>query len=156
MSLEFEHHIVAATRDVFGTMLMLEALRGEAIRANSVSFPANVTGTLGMAGDVKGIVAIHCPEITALFVTSSLLGVEVQEINEEVRDAVGEIVNMIAGGIKAALAAEGIKISISIPTTITGQSYRVAGFAGAARLIIPFFVGVGDFWVEVRYEASGG
>ena len=51
-------------------------------------------GVIGLAGTHKGVLAIHIPNKVAMAITSSFLGMEVDEINEDVKDAVGELANM--------------------------------------------------------------
>ena len=55
------------------------------------------------------MVAVHCPGVTARNITSSFLGVDVEELDEDVKDAIGEITNMVAGNLKVSFAEEGIE-----------------------------------------------
>ena len=40
----------------------------------------------------------------AMTITGSFLGMDVEEMNEDVEDAVGELANMLGGDIKSALS----------------------------------------------------
>jgi chemotaxis protein CheX len=128
--LEIEQSLINATLEVFASMI------------------------IGLAGDLKGILAIQCPGVVAMGITGAMLGMEVTELGEDAKDAIGEIANMVAGGLKAALAPSGRKIELAIPTTIIGTSIRTSGLSGATRIMIPFFSPIGRFGVELRYVLS--
>lgn len=143
--------IIASISEIFETMIMMEISAGEAVTGQDVSISSNVTGTLGLAGGFKGALAVHCPDEAAKAITGSFLGMEVEEIDEDVKDAIGELVNMVAGGIKSSLAQDGLDLQLSIPMAITGKSFRIAGMSGAERLVVPFTLAQGPFWVELKY-----
>jgi chemotaxis protein CheX len=76
---------------------------------------------------------------------------DVDALNEDVKDAIGEIANMVAGNLKIAFAGDDLKIELAIPSTIIGQSYRVGGMLGAKRVAVPFAMESGQFLVELKY-----
>jgi chemotaxis protein CheX len=106
---------------------------------------------LGLAGDLRGMLAVHWPKDLAAEITTRLLGEDVGEREEDIRDAVAEIVNMIAGGIKAAFSGEGKLLELSVPTTVTGSAYSVRSAWNASHIIIPFRAGGGRFWTELKF-----
>ncbi|MDD2468775.1 MAG: chemotaxis protein CheX [Desulfobulbus sp.] len=149
--MDLEKFLVDATLEVFASMIFIEI---EAQTANDepvAAFSPNITSLIGLAGDLKGILAIHCPENVALDITSAMLGMEVAELGEDAKDAIGEITNMVAGGLKVAIADKEKKIALAIPTTVIGHSIRTAGLSGATRLMIPFTCPTGRFGIEFRY-----
>ena len=146
-----EEKLVAATRDVFHTMVQLEVQPETAVQ-RTPHLGCAISGVLGLAGDLCGLLSIHCPETLALAATGNLLGIEIERVDDDVRDAIGEIANMIAGGVKSALAGDDMSLELSIPTTVTGCGYRVHSFSGARQLLIPFTTCCGRFWVELKYK----
>ncbi len=149
-----EKYITAAALEVFAAMIFIEITPGTPLTGREDTIDSNLTSMIGLAGDLRGVLAVHCPEEAAKGITGAMLGMEVDEINEDVKDAIGEITNMVAGGLKTALLSEGTKTELAIPTTAVGKSIRTAGFAGASRFIIPFSTPAGDFGIELRYVAS--
>jgi len=141
--------IVKGTKDVFSTMLMVE-LESETV-CKSCTIESNLTSMIGLGGGIRGMLSIHCPAAVATAITGSFLGVDVEEINEDVKDAVGEIANMIAGNLKVSYASIDMKIELAIPTSIIGDSFVVTGIADALRVIAPFSMPAGEFWVELMY-----
>lgn len=149
--LDVAGEIVAGTRDVFSTMIMMEVEAGSALRRDDCSIRSNLTSMLGLGGGIRGTLAVHCPREVATGITGAFLGMEVEEIDADVKDAIGEIVNMIAGNLKVAFAGVKIGIELAIPTSAIGESIRLCGLAGANRLVIPFTCLSGTFWVELLF-----
>ena len=68
-------------------------------RLNSLSQVTvkRVSGIIGMTGSARGSLALSFSANSILKIVSNMLGENYKEINGEVRDAVGEITNMISG-----------------------------------------------------------
>lgn len=113
----------------------------------------SITGLIGLAGTYKGVLAIHMPNEVALAVTSSFLGMEVDEINADVEDAIGELANMLGGNVKTILSENGRDINLSLPSTISGKSYNFQLASEAAeRTVICFETAAGRFHVELQLQ----
>jgi chemotaxis protein CheX len=67
-----------------------------------------------------------------------MLGMDVDEVGEDVNDALGEIANMLGGYVKQILSKGGLDINLSIPTVISGEDYTVNSMADSDCVIIPF------------------
>ena len=78
-----------------------------------------------------------------------MLGENFTETNAEVRDAVGEITNMISGDARKRLEANGLVITAAIPTVVFGKSHRINHVMGGPSIIIPFETDEGPFVVDV-------
>ena len=146
--------IVDGTKDIFSTMIMLELEPGEALPPAERHVPAQLTSMLGLGGGIRGTLAIHCPEQTAKQITSAFLGMDVEDLGEDVKDAIGELANMIAGNLKISFAASNIDVVLSIPTSVVGEAVRLSGLLGAKRCIVPFNGDCGTFWVELLFVIS--
>jgi chemotaxis protein CheX len=119
-----------AVREVFETMLgcKLESC-GE-----SPSPPEELTAMVGLAGQLCGLVTLRCTAKAAASMASRLLGVEIQEADKQMVDAVGEVTNMIAGNFKDKLIGIGEKCMLSVPTVILGSNYSCRAMANSAPL----------------------
>ena len=151
--LELEQYLVNATLEVFASMIFIDIAQ-ESAEADTQPVDPNVSSLIGLAGDLKGLLAVHCPESVALGITSAMLGMEVTEMGEDVKDALGEIANMVAGGLKISLSDEGKKIELAIPTTVVGKAIRTSGLSGATRSTVTFSTPLGRFGIEVRFILS--
>ncbi len=153
--MELEKSLIDATLEVFASMIFIDIAPEIQSEGEMVAIDANLSSLIGLAGDLKGILAILCPSEVAMGITGAMLGMEVTELGEDAKDAIGEIANMVAGGLKEALAASsGKKIELAIPTTVIGKSVRIGGLSGATRVMVPFLSPLGRFGVEVRFILS--
>jgi len=95
--------------------------------------PANVTGTVGIAGAISAILSLRCSSRAATQIASQMMGVPTEEASSHQCDAIGEICNIVAGQFKAKVGLED-KCMLSVPTVITGGDYRLHSVAGSERL----------------------
>jgi chemotaxis protein CheX len=131
-------YIVDATKEVFSTMVMLDADAEYPIQEPVNRFKCSITSMVGFAGIYSGVISIHCPVSLALKITSNMLGVECDEVNDDLNDAIGEIANMLGGGVKQVLSKGGLDVKLSIPTVISGEDYTVNSLSDSDCVVIPF------------------
>lgn len=112
----------------------------------------SISGVIGLAGTHKGVLAIHIPHKVAIAITSSFLGMDVEEINSDVEDAVGELANMLGGNVKSILSENGRDINLSLPTTISGKHYDYQTNKDAETIVIPLTCETGQFTIELQLE----
>ena len=145
------NELINGTQDVFSTMLMVDLTCEEVIENKKWPIQSNLTSMIGLGGGVRGLLAIHCPAAVAKNITGTFLGMEIDELNDDVKDAIGEIANMVAGNLKVSYAAINTNIELAIPTSIVGESFHVSGITDAKRVIVPFKIAEDRFWVELMY-----
>lgn len=149
--MNLQESIVTTTLDVFSGMLFMAATPQEAVEPGMTHLNS-ISGIIGFGGRAKGMLAVHTPEAVARTITGGFLGVAVEEINEDVNDAIGELANMLAGSVKHSLAEKSINgIILSVPSVICGDSYTVSAPIEGYGTIIPFSVPGGLFYVEFHY-----
>lgn len=142
--------IIDATQEIFSSMIMLEVTPGEPFERNNQTLQESISGIVGLAGTIKGLLAIHMPNPVALSVTTAFLGMEVEEIDEDVSDAIGELANMLAGSIKAVLDPKGSGINLSMPSAVFGEEYTIDCLMDAENVTVPFQVDGQNFSVELQ------
>ncbi len=152
--MELDKSIINATLEVFASMIFIDIAPEILSEGGPKAIEANLSSLIGLAGDLKGILAIQCPAEVAMGITGAMLGMEVTELGEDVKDAIGEIANMVAGGLKETLTATGKNIELAIPTTVIGKSIRISGLSGATRVLVPFSSPIGRFGVELSFISS--
>jgi len=143
-------HIIDSTREIFSSMIMLEVSPGEPYHRNKTMLTDSISGIIGLAGNTKGLLAIHLPTQVALTITTAFLGMDVDEIDEDVRDAIGELANMLGGSIKSALDPKGSEIQLSMPSSISGEEYSIDCIADANEISVPFDLDGATFLVELQ------
>ncbi|MDR0475853.1 MAG: chemotaxis protein CheX [Treponema sp.] len=109
-------------------------------------FEWDVSSVIGLSGAVRGAVIISMKTDLAIKLADILVGPPHTEIDADVVDAIGEVVNIIAGNIKPKVP-NGDKIVISIPTTIRGKELSIAWPSKQTRVLcIPYKVFENDFF----------
>ncbi len=138
---------VDSVSNVFETMLQLPVQVGDpAIKPHDTP-AADVSGIIGLTGDVDGTVVLGFPTATAERAVAIFTGMELQADHEDFADAVGELVNMISGGAKAKFT--GKKAAISCPSVVVGAGHAVFGRKDVACIRIPCECDLGEFYVDV-------
>lgn len=138
---------VGSISNVFETMLQLPVNVGSPSIKNSGSPTYDVSGIIGMTGDVEGTVVLSFPTSTAERAVTLFTGMELKADSEDFADAIGELVNMVSGGAKAQFT--GKQVGISTPTVIIGSEHNVYGRKDMTTIAIPCSCDIGDFNVEV-------
>ncbi len=110
----------------------------------------DVSGIIGLSGDIEGLVVVSFPTATAERIVSLFTGESLDASNPDFADAVGELVNMISGGAKAQF--EGRSISISVPSVVVGSGHTIFGKSDMTGVTIPCSCDVGEFSVEVSMK----
>ena len=109
-----------------------------------------ISAIIGLAGDIVGAVVLSFPRETAITMASRFSGQKHHAVGKEVLDAVGEMVNIIAGNAKKDLVD--FRIEISLPGVITGNTYRINWPQGIPVITIPFESEAGSFSVNVSFK----
>jgi chemotaxis protein CheX len=110
-----------ATREVFEMMLGAQLTKPETVATDRF----NVTAVVGLAGKLSGVIAVRCAEDAAKLMASRMLGVDLDKVDSELADALGEVCNMVAGNFKNKIAGLGDGCMLSPPSVITGEDYTV-------------------------------
>ena len=152
--MEFAKKLIDATEEIFNTMVFMPIKAEEPLQQGEELLDCHISAMIGLSGDFNSMLSIHCPSGIASSITEAMLGMDVEELGDDVKDTIGEISNMIAGGIKTAFSEENVRLELAIPTTVTGHSYRVKSPTNSSRTVIPFEIEQGRFFVEIKYSLN--
>jgi len=154
MNVQFINPFLEGTMEVLKTMAMVEPTVGKPYLKKGNQAKGDVSGIIGMTGSARGSLALSFSEKSILMIVSNMLGEKFMEINDEVRDAVGEITNMISGVARKKMEAQGYNISAAIPTVVSGKDHAILHVLGGPSIIIPFQVANGAFYVDVCLDET--
>ncbi len=93
-------------------------------------------GSITYKGPMEGVLTIACGEDCARQIAINMLGFEEgEELSEDdVKDAIGEVANMVMGSVKAKLMDEVGDLQVSVPTVIMGTEMSSSLKEGAKRV----------------------
>lgn len=141
---------IQSIQNVFATMLQLPVQVGEPRVKSSKDASFDISGIIGMSGDLVGSVVLSFPTATAERVVALFTGREMKADSPDFPDAVGELVNMITGGAKVRF--ENRKVSISCPSVVVGSNHVVAPMKDAPCIVIPCNTDCGELVIEVTMQ----
>ncbi|MGA2248574.1 MAG: chemotaxis protein CheX [Verrucomicrobiota bacterium] len=125
--------------EVFSTMLSLPAL--PVTEPVPESLLERISGTVSFAGEaVTGAVYLHVPVPFAVRITCAMLGMQPEEApgDADVNDVMGEVANMLAGGLKSWLCDAGAACVLTTPAIIRGASFRILAREGVSQIQFHF------------------
>lgn len=114
-----------AVDEVFSTMLGVgcQPARETAAPEEGASRDS-ISAVIGLAGALSGSLVLDSSGPAARRMAGRMTGVEPAEVDAVVRDAIGEIANMLAGAWKGYDAELASGCLLSTPTVVAGTSYE--------------------------------
>ncbi|GHV11273.1 hypothetical protein AGMMS49938_01650 [Fibrobacterales bacterium] len=146
MKAEWINAFILATNDTFSKMMGMKVEAGKPYLMNEEMNNKDISGMIGLSGTIRGAVVMGFPEKSALNVVNKFLGEKYEQLGPDVSDAVGELVNIIAGYVKKFIQNE--KFGISLPSIARGPKHMVFMPKYAPTIVIPFNSECGTFVLE--------
>jgi chemotaxis protein CheX len=152
VDIKYIEPFINAANNAFMEMLRMEpTVEKPYLMAPEAIKEWNISGVIGIAGEARGVVVLSFYDEMAIGITERLTGKVIRNFTDDVVDAVGELVNIIAGNAKAGL--EDYKLMISLPSIIQGEHHKIWWPTSKYPIIgIPFSTGMGRFHLSVGLE----
>jgi chemotaxis protein CheX len=136
---------VSVTLNTFKNFVGYELTTGHPhFSGRTLDFEQDISAIIGLSGDVRGAVVMSMKKELAIKIADTLVGTTHTEIDDDVVDAVGEIVNIIAGNVKNEVQG-GEKVVISLPTVVKGKNHTIAWPGKHTRILC----------ISFKYEEDG-
>lgn len=125
-ALDYKAKVSESVIDVFETMFSVNLEAVETVSETSLTGVRNVSSVC-FAGDATGIVSIHVDNELSRRMAANMLGMEPEEIEDgsEIEDMLGELSNIVGGGLKSALTDTGLRCALSTPSFTTGSDFMI-------------------------------
>lgn len=148
--LEVTQRMSETTRELFATMMGLHAAEGHLVSLAETVAGTEIVALVGLSGGSVGVVGVYASAALARQIAGALLGTEPEQVDDEVRDAFGEVANIIAGNVATFLSDKGENIQLSLPTVVVGQSLVMSILNTVPpRRATTFAVGGENLYVEL-------
>lgn len=118
----YGHCVDEAVEEVFSLMMGMSCAPVEDC---PVDEPETISAVIGLAGAMSGTCVLRSGERTAMSMAAALTGIAMESLDDTVKDAIGEICNMVAGAWKGKLPALASGCMLSTPTVVTGSNYQL-------------------------------
>lgn len=108
------------------TMLQLPVEHGSVVVRAKAGNQGDLMAFVGLSGPVRGTAMLAFPVETAMALVGRMLGITIEDVDENVVDGLAEMINIVAGGAKKALLeTNDIPVELSIPSVIQGKTQRI-------------------------------
>ncbi|MFH1146254.1 MAG: chemotaxis protein CheX, partial [Pseudomonadota bacterium] len=150
MDVNLINPFVEATLNILETMAQTKAEAGKPyVKEDSVA-RGDVSAIIGMVGEISGMVSVSFSAKCIISVASRMLGEKITQ-KDDIRDAVGEITNMVSGRARCLLEQQGRTLAGTLPTVIMGKNHTLVHMSDSPVLAIPFTTDSGDFTIELSF-----
>jgi chemotaxis protein CheX len=112
----------ASVEEVFQLMLGVNCKRDAGPQEPE---PESVTAVVGFGGLLSGACVFSTGSKGAMKIAGHMTGMEFTEIDDTVKDGIGEICNMVAGAWKGKVPELAANCGLSVPAVITGRDYKL-------------------------------
>lgn len=150
--IEIAKPFVKATLDILSMMAGMAAKSGKPYAKKNNVATGDASAIVGVTGDMRGSISVSFSRPCAMALVEGMLGDAVEDPDQDMQDAVGEVTNMVSGQARAGLVELGITVQGSTPTVIVGDGHTIRHISSAAVIAIPFTTDHGDFTVEFCFE----
>ncbi len=130
LSLRESVHLVSDPRnldesveEVFKLMLGVNCQRSPG--PAEIAEAESVTAVVGFGGLLSGACVFRSGGLAAIKIAAHMTGMEFEEIDDTVKDGIGEICNMLAGAWKGKVPDLAANTGLSVPAVITGRDYHL-------------------------------
>lgn len=143
---------IKSIQNLFSTMVRMPVTihAPEIKKGNTATY--DVSGIIGMSGDVVGSVVLSFPKDTASALVTAFCGMEFPPDSADFADAVGELVNMVSGSAKGMF--EGKDVSISCPSVVIGPGHQITTRSDTPCITIPCSTEKGDLAIEIAIREA--
>ena len=153
MDVKYINPFLEATINVLKTMAFTEVIPQKPYLKKDHVAEGDVSGIIGLTGEATGSLSVSFNFALIQTIMHNMLGEDVSEVTNDVRDAVGELTNMISGDARRLLQQEGLSLSAAIPTIVAGKAHTIKHVINGPIIVIPFSAeGEGKVSVEVSLK----
>ena len=147
---DIANHFIDATAAVLSTMAGLSVTPGKFFVKHDKKALGAITAIIGVSGERLGTIAVSFSRESAAVLVHGMLGGDVEDLEQDMRDAVGEVTNMISGQARAGIAQAGVTLQASTPTLVVGDKddVEIEHKTQAPVIVIPFTMPGSSFAVE--------
>jgi chemotaxis protein CheX len=148
---------VNATLNTFKTFVGFDLTAGNPyFSGRTQEIDQDISAVIGLSGDIRGAVVVAMKKKFAIKLADTLVGTAHTDMDDDIVDAIGEIVNIIAGNVKNEVPG-GEKIVISLPTVVKGKDHSFAWPGKTSRILcISFKFDEDSFYLLVDMEKTSG
>jgi chemotaxis protein CheX len=151
LDVDFLNPFIDATVHTLNVQAFLKVTCGAPALKTNTDPNVDIIGVISLISNVfEGSISICFPKNTFIAICNKLFGENHTEINSEIEDAAGELLNMIFGSAKGQLNNKyNYQIQKALPTVVSGQKLKLKQSKGPT-ITLPFQSEAGPFQLEIE------
>lgn len=115
----------------------------------------SISGHMNLnSNNASASITIAFPEDVILNIANHIMPETAPELNDVVIDLVGEITNMVSGGVKGALESAGYLFELSLPTITLEREHFLPYGQKEPIILVELYTEFGGFTVETSFSGS--
>lgn len=142
---------------VLATMVGIAAQAGPPRKHTAITDSEAVTVMIGIKGDYTGTILFRFSERLACRIVKNLISPdrEIEELNSDVQDALGELANVIVGNATGHLDALGIQALMTPPIITVGKNVKFVFPETDELVVVPLATQAGEIEMNVAFAMQG-
>lgn len=152
MDAKIVNPVIQATVDILGKVGSLAIQVKKPFIKEDATARGEITSVIALSGDTSGTVSISFPGKCILSVVSKMLGEQMNDVNDDIKDALGEITNMISGQATQLFEMTGQHLKASLSRVIMGKNHTIPHNADTVVLGVPCMTEHGEILLEMCFE----
>ena len=145
---------IAATVDILEKVGSITANVQKPFRKTDPQGQGAISGIVAIKGKTTGTAAVTFSKKCILSIVSTMFGETVAEVNEEVKDAVGEITNMISGLATQLYEKDGFGLKAGLDQVLMGDGHQIPHLPRQTVLGIPVQTDKGELLIELCFKET--
>lgn len=143
---------ISSLKSVMQTMVQSKCEPGECKTVSEGAHLFGVSAVIGLSGELTGALTFSTSPASACKILERMAGMEATEPDEFVRDAIGEISNMVAGYGKRDL--EKYQLKLGLPQVLIGEGIVLYTPRWAQHLWMQVETDVGPCTMDIGFSVS--
>ena len=127
----FEEYLDHAAAEVFSTMMGVSCAPVNECAGRERE---TISAVIGLAGAVSGSMVMQSGNLAAMRMAERITGIAPHSVDAMVRDAMGEVCNMLAGAWKGRDSRMSSGCLLSTPTVVAGNHYELFSQRASVRI----------------------
>ena len=156
MKIEYIEPFIKAARKVLKTMAFTDSKPKKPYLKEENEFRAlgDISAIIELSGECRGSISVSFTQDSILHIADKMLGEKYENMNDDIADMVGEIVNMISGDARRELVHLGMNFTAGIPNMVVGSDHEIKHNISERVIVIPFDTENGSFFIETCFDSQ--
>ncbi|MDY6969315.1 MAG: chemotaxis protein CheX [Spirochaetota bacterium] len=153
IKVDYINPFLLAAKSVFRSLLNVELKKGKMVKTENIEPTNDVIINIDFSGDLNGFVIYNMGFNTVHKIAEALVpGLSEDQVEDEYKDIIGEMANMITGNAINQLAENGI--SISTPVIMDREDFMLNRFRNYLILSINFYSPFGQIEIIIATKQA--